>query len=117
MNEIDNQHLIYNAIHIVILSLGFWALSKYLIKIKEASFLKSFFIIINVYVVVVLFLVDIEIRPNSVYFAILLSVTMLMSSVLSKYIFDIPWLKSIKLMSIFIGLISGGLVVWTFCLL
>jgi hypothetical protein len=114
MYEIDNQRLIYNAIHIVILSFAFFGLSKYLMKITSASLLKSFFIIINVYVVIVLFLVDIEIRPNSVYFTILLSTTMLMSCVLSKYIFDIPWLKSIKLMSTFIGLISAGLVVWTF---
>jgi hypothetical protein len=117
MYEIDNQRLIYNAIHIVILSFAFWGLSKYLMKITSASLLKSFIIIINVYVLIVLFLVDIEIQPNSVYFSILLSVTMLMSTALSKYIFDVPWLKSIKLMSIYIGLISTGLVIWTFCFL
>jgi hypothetical protein len=117
MYEIDNQRLIYNAIHIVILSLALWGLSKYLMKITNSSLLKSFIIIINVYVLTVLFLVDIEIQPNSVYFAIILSTTLSVISILSKYVYDISWISSIRLSLIYIGILSIGICIWTFYIL
>lgn len=112
MYKIDDQYLIYNAIHILALTFAMWILSKHLMKISTSTVLKSFVIVLNTYVLFIFILVDIKIQSNLFYFTFLLLTALLMSSILSKYIFDIPWLKSTNMMSIFIGLISAGIVLW-----
>lgn len=114
MIEIDDQVLIYNVIHIAALTIALWAFSKYLIKIPASNIVKSFAIVFNVYVLLVIFLVDIKVQPNSLYFTIIITATILSGSLLSKYIYNVTWMEALKLIAVFTGILYISLFAWAF---